>query len=112
VQGGPDGRLRLQRAAAASSPVLPASGTFHPSPAGALAGIGSAPPAARSPVRPASRDEADILGPARRRPILRHHWALLAPAWFVLAALLLRAPSYIPSVIDPDEGLYILQARE
>jgi len=114
AQSGPDGRLGLQRAATEPSPVLPASGAFHPSPAGALAGIGSAAPPARGPVRPASRNEAEILAPARQRQsILRHPWALLlAPAWFVLAALLLRAPSYIPSVIDPDEGLYILQARE
>ncbi|GGG32122.1 hypothetical protein GCM10010964_20060 [Caldovatus sediminis] len=36
----------------------------------------------------------------------------LGPAVLLLVALLLRWPSFIPSVIDPDEGLYVLQARE
>ncbi|WP_270938807.1 hypothetical protein, partial [Falsiroseomonas oryzae] len=36
--------------------------------------------------------------------------ARMAPLLFCAAALLLRAPGFVASVIDPDEGLYLLQA--
>lgn len=42
-------------------------------------------------------------------------WALTDAAcagWMVLAALLARGAGFIPSVLDPDESLYLLQARE
>ena len=42
-------------------------------------------------------------------------WALTDAAcagWMVLLALLVRGVTFIPSVINPDESLYILQARE
>ena len=42
-------------------------------------------------------------------------WALTDAAcagWMVLAALLARGVGFIPSVLDPDESLYLLQARE
>lgn len=34
-----------------------------------------------------------------------------APLLFLAAALLLRAPAFPAAVLDPDEGLYLLQAR-
>ncbi|WP_343897180.1 ArnT family glycosyltransferase [Craurococcus roseus] len=45
----------------------------------------------------------------------RLSWALTDAAcagWMVLAALLARGFGFIPSVLDPDESLYLLQARE
>jgi len=37
---------------------------------------------------------------------------LACAGWMVLAALLARGIGFIPSVLDPDESLYLLQARE
>ena len=45
----------------------------------------------------------------------RSSWVLsdiACAGWMVLVALLARGVGFIPSVIDPDESLYILQARE
>lgn len=39
------------------------------------------------------------------------HAAWRAPLLFLLAALLLRAPGFTAAVLDPDEGLYLVQAR-
>jgi hypothetical protein len=42
-------------------------------------------------------------------------WALSdigCAGWMVLASLLVRGIGFIPSVIGPDESLYLLQARE
>ena len=44
---------------------------------------------------------------------MRHAAARFAVAAALLtAALVLRGPSFVPAVIDIDEGLYMLQARE
>ena len=44
---------------------------------------------------------------------MRHAAARFAVAAALLtAALVLRGPSFVPAVIDIDEGLYLLQARE
>jgi hypothetical protein len=56
-------------------------------------------------------DTADATPASRARPGLGGVLAL-GPALLLLAAPLLRWPSFIPSVLDPDEGLYVLQARE
>lgn len=45
----------------------------------------------------------------RRHPLAQ---ALAIPSLLVLAALAFRAMAFGPAVIDTDEGLYILQARE
>jgi 4-amino-4-deoxy-L-arabinose transferase-like glycosyltransferase len=45
----------------------------------------------------------------QRRGLAR---AAVVPLLMVAAALALRALSFVPTVIDTDEGLYILQARE
>lgn len=50
-----------------------------------------------------------ILPPSRLRRVLR---GAAVPAVLFAAALLLRAFSFAPAVIDTDEGLYMLQARE
>ncbi len=50
-----------------------------------------------------------MLPPSRLRRVLR---GAAVPAFLFVAALLLRAFSFAPAVIDTDEGLYMLQARE
>jgi 4-amino-4-deoxy-L-arabinose transferase-like glycosyltransferase len=50
-----------------------------------------------------------ILPPSRLRRALR---GAAVPVSLFIAALLLRAFSFAPAVIDTDEGLYMLQARE
>ena len=62
------------------------------------------------------------IAPSRASPLAgsgedpgRLSWAVTDVAcagWMLLAALLVRGIGFIPSVIDPDESLYILQARE
>lgn len=49
------------------------------------------------------------LPPSRLRRLLR---GAAAPLILLAAAFLLRAFAFIPAVIDTDEGLYMLQARE
>ncbi len=66
------------------------------------------------------RNEAGLTEPPRvlRRaeaPVTdrwRWGWALLVPAAMLLASLGLRALGFLPAVIDTDEGLYLVQARE
>jgi len=43
------------------------------------------------------------------RGLVRH--AGIAPLVFLAVALLLRAPGFTAAVLDPDEGLYLVQAR-
>lgn len=50
-----------------------------------------------------------VVGPSRVRRALR---SAAVPAALLLAAFVLRAFSFAPAVIDTDEGLYMLQARE
>jgi 4-amino-4-deoxy-L-arabinose transferase-like glycosyltransferase len=47
-----------------------------------------------------------------RRPLRLALSVAGVPLVMLVAALLLRATSFLPSVIDTDEGLYILQARD
>ncbi|MBX6744723.1 MAG: hypothetical protein IRY87_22050, partial [Acetobacteraceae bacterium] len=48
----------------------------------------------------------------RAIPWQRPAWAVLVPAVMLLASLGLRALGFLPAVIDTDEGLYMVQARE
>jgi len=48
----------------------------------------------------------------RAIPWQRPAWAVLVPAVMLLASLCLRALGFLPAVIDTDEGLYMVQARE
>lgn len=49
--------------------------------------------------------------PARGRVEAWHPaWAALSALLLILAAVVLRAPGYTASVLDPDEGLYLVQA--
>ena len=61
----------------------------------------------------ASRFASMLAGPGEHPS--RLSWALTDAAcvgWMVLITLTARCINFIPSVLDPDEGLYLLQARE
>lgn len=51
----------------------------------------------------------DPTQPRRAAPVMRDAAAILV---ILLAAVLFRLPSFIPAVVDTDEGLYMVQARE
>jgi 4-amino-4-deoxy-L-arabinose transferase-like glycosyltransferase len=60
------------------------------------------------------RAQSSSLSGSGERPS-RLSWALTDTAcagWMVLISLLARGVGFIPSVLDPDESLYLLQARE
>ncbi|MFC7688664.1 hypothetical protein ACFQY5_02465 [Paeniroseomonas aquatica] len=83
----------------------------------------------RRPLDPLAPPALDATAPASRLPPAypggyawrrRPDWSysrlalrdLTAAAGLLALAVLLRLPSFLQSVIDPDESLYVLQARE
>ena len=66
----------------------------------------------RNPVAP-PRAASSLAGPGELPSRLSWFLTDIACAgWMVLIALLARGFGFIPSVLDPDESLYLLQARE
>ena len=62
-----------------------------------------------------ARPATDLVAGLAPLPAGHSGWALSdlgALGWILLLALVARSSGYLPSVIDPDESLYALQARE
>ncbi len=64
---------------------------------------------AGAPTRAPAAASRRVVAPSRARRALR---GAAVPVFLLVAAVLLRAFSFAPAVIDTDEGLYMLQARE